>query len=163
MVSGMSSSGADAKAPGDMGEASRLEALGKLPVSRQDRDRVVGMLRTAASDGRLTDSELDLRLEAALAARTYAELAALTADLPPKIATPPAGPAAGTAAPQAPEPQAPGAQAPGAQAPGAQAAVPGGTAGSAGAAAGEPPAAGHPRRLRRWLTRCRSVGPGRGR
>jgi hypothetical protein len=153
MVSGMSSSGDDAKAPGDMGEASRLEALGKLPASRQERDRVVGMLRMAASDGRLTASELDTRLEAALAARTYAELAMLTADLPPKNATPTAGPATGTAAAQAREPQAPGPQAGG----------PGGTAGSAGAAAGEPPAAGHPRRLRRWLTRRWSLGPGRGR
>jgi predicted Na+-dependent transporter len=163
MVSGMSSSGDDAKAPGDMGEASRLEALGKLPASRQERDRVVGMLRMAASDGRLTASELDTRLEAALAARTYAELAMLTADLPPKNATPTAGPATGTAAAQAREPQAPGPQAPGHQAPGPQAGGPGGTAGSAGAAAGEPPAAGHPRRLRRWLTRRWSLGPGRGR
>jgi hypothetical protein len=36
----------------------------------------------AAGDGRITAEELDERLEAALTARTYSELAALTADLP---------------------------------------------------------------------------------
>ncbi len=36
----------------------------------------------AAGDGRLTPDELDERLEVALAARTWGELAALTADLP---------------------------------------------------------------------------------
>jgi hypothetical protein len=36
----------------------------------------------AAGDGRLTAEELDDRLEAALTARTYSELAVLTADLP---------------------------------------------------------------------------------
>jgi Domain of unknown function (DUF1707) len=148
MVSGMSSSGDDAKAPGDMGEASRLEALGKLPASREDRDRVVGMLRMAASDGRLTEAELDARLEAAVAARTYAELAVLTADLPPKNVTPP-GPQAPDPQPSAPQPASP------------PAGDPEGTAGSEGATAGEPPTAGHPRRLRRWLTRRRIVGSGR--
>lgn len=39
-------------------------------------------LRVAAGDGRLTPDELDERLEVALTAKTYAELAALTADLP---------------------------------------------------------------------------------
>ncbi len=142
MVSGMSSSGDDAKAPDDMGEPSRLEALGKLPASREDRDRVVGMLRMAASDGRLTEAELDTRLEAALAARTYAELAVLTADLPPKNVTPPTGQAREPAAPPAPEPQAPG--------PSAE-----------GETADEPPTAGHPRRLRRWLSRRGIAGSGR--
>ena len=40
------------------------------------------MLREAAGDGRITAEELDERLEAALTARTYRELAALTVDLP---------------------------------------------------------------------------------
>jgi hypothetical protein len=39
-------------------------------------------LRVAAGDGRLTPEELDERLEAALTAKTYGELSALTADLP---------------------------------------------------------------------------------
>ena len=56
---------------------------GELRASYQDRDRVAELLRTAAGDGRLTAEELDQRLEAALTARTYGELAALTRDLPP--------------------------------------------------------------------------------
>jgi hypothetical protein len=55
---------------------------GQLRASHQDRDRVVEILRVAAGDGRLTAEELDERLEAALTARTYAELAVLTTDLP---------------------------------------------------------------------------------
>jgi hypothetical protein len=47
-----------------------------------DRDRVVELLRVAAGDGRLTPEELDERLEAALTARTFSELAVLTTDLP---------------------------------------------------------------------------------
>jgi class 3 adenylate cyclase len=45
-----------------------------LLASHADRDRVVEVLRTAAGDGRLTAGELDERLEAALTARTLAEL-----------------------------------------------------------------------------------------
>lgn len=55
---------------------------GELRASHADRDGVVEQLRVAAGDGRLTPEELDQRLEAALTARTYSELAALTADLP---------------------------------------------------------------------------------
>ena len=51
-------------------------------ASHADRDSVVEQLRVAAGDGRLTAEELDERLEAALTAKTYAELAVLTADLP---------------------------------------------------------------------------------
>jgi hypothetical protein len=58
------------------------EARPELRASHADRDRVVEQLRIAAGDGRLTAEELDERLEAALTARTYRELAALTADLP---------------------------------------------------------------------------------
>jgi hypothetical protein len=58
----------------------------ELRASHQDRDRVVEILRVAAGDGRLSADELDERLEAALTARTYRELAALTADLPPSAA-----------------------------------------------------------------------------
>ena len=50
-----------------------------------DRDSVVELLRVAAGDGRLTPEELDERLEAALTARTYSELAVLTTDLPAVI------------------------------------------------------------------------------
>jgi hypothetical protein len=67
---------------------------GQLRASHQDRDRVVEILRVAAGDGRLTAEELDQRLEAALTARTYAELAVLTTDLPA------AGPAGAAAVPE---------------------------------------------------------------
>jgi len=54
----------------------------ELRASREDRDRAVELLRMAAGDGRLSADELDQRLEAALSARTYGELAVLTRDLP---------------------------------------------------------------------------------
>jgi hypothetical protein len=54
----------------------------RLRASHEDRDRVADLLRVAAGDGRLTSDELDERLERALSARTYGELAALTEDLP---------------------------------------------------------------------------------
>ena len=54
----------------------------ELRASHDDRDRVVEMLRVSAGDGRLTAEELDERLEVAMTARTYGELARLVADLP---------------------------------------------------------------------------------
>lgn len=63
---------------------------GELRASYADRDRVAEQLRIAAGDGRLDAEELDQRLEKALTARTYAELTALTRDLP--AATGMAGP-----------------------------------------------------------------------
>lgn len=47
-----------------------------------DRDRVAQVLRDAAGDGRLTLEELDERLDAVYAAKTYADLEPLTRDLP---------------------------------------------------------------------------------
>ena len=63
----------------------------QLRASHQDRDQVVEQLRVAGGDGRLDAEELDQRVEAALTARTYGELAALVADLPAGPVTPPAG------------------------------------------------------------------------
>jgi hypothetical protein len=60
----------------------QLASQAGLRASHVDRDRVVELLRVAAGDGRLTADELDERLETALTARTYGELAALTTDLP---------------------------------------------------------------------------------
>ena len=57
-------------------------ARSELRASHEDRDRVVEMLRVSAGDGRLTAEELDERLELAMTARTYGELAKLVADLP---------------------------------------------------------------------------------
>jgi hypothetical protein len=54
----------------------------ELRASHADRDQVVELLQVAAGDGRLSPEELDDRLERALTARTYTELAVLTADLP---------------------------------------------------------------------------------
>jgi hypothetical protein len=74
----------------------------ELRASHADRDQVVEVLRVAAGDGRLSAEELDDRLEGALTARTYAELAALTADLPatPGAAVVPPGAGAVSATPK---------------------------------------------------------------
>ncbi|HTT50867.1 MAG TPA: DUF1707 domain-containing protein [Streptosporangiaceae bacterium] len=64
------------------GDGGELVPPGELRASYADRDRVAEQLRIAAGDGRLTADELDQRLELALTARTYAELTALTRDLP---------------------------------------------------------------------------------
>jgi hypothetical protein len=57
------------------------EAWRGLRASDADRDQVVDLLRAAAGDGRLTADEFTERLEATLSARTYGDLAELTADL----------------------------------------------------------------------------------
>jgi hypothetical protein len=74
----------------------------QLRASHADRDQVVELLRVAAGDGRLSAEELDDRLERALTARTYAELAALTADLPatPGAVVVPPGAGAASATPK---------------------------------------------------------------
>jgi hypothetical protein len=83
---------ADGIVPAERGEEPAQP--GQLRASHQDRDHVVEILRVAAGDGRLTAEELDQRLEAALTARTFAELAVLTTDLPA------AGPAGAVAVPE---------------------------------------------------------------
>ena len=55
---------------------------GHLRASDADRDLVAERLRTAAAEGRIATDELDERMGATLAARTYAELEAVIADLP---------------------------------------------------------------------------------
>ncbi len=55
---------------------------GHLRASHADREQVIGTLKAAFVQGRLTKGELHLRAGQALASRTYAELAAITADLP---------------------------------------------------------------------------------
>jgi hypothetical protein len=54
---------------------------GGFRASHADRDRAIDLLKAAFVQGQLTKDELDERLGQTLAARTYAELAALTADL----------------------------------------------------------------------------------
>ena len=55
---------------------------GRFLASHADREQVVDRLKAAFVEGRLTMDELDARAGQAFAARTYADLAALTADLP---------------------------------------------------------------------------------
>jgi uncharacterized protein DUF1707 len=59
---------------------------GHLRASHADRDQVIGALQAAYVQGRLAKDEFGQRVSQALAARTYAELAALTADLPAGLA-----------------------------------------------------------------------------
>ena len=54
----------------------------RLRVSDADRHKVAEILRQAAGEGRLDLDELDERLESAYAAKTYADLVPITADLP---------------------------------------------------------------------------------
>jgi len=61
-------------------EARRAEL--DLRASDTDRERVADRLRTATGHGRITLDELEERLDAVYAAKTYGELAPITADLP---------------------------------------------------------------------------------
>jgi hypothetical protein len=51
-------------------------------VSDQERQQVAEVLRDAAEQGRISLDELNERLEATFAAKTYAELVPVTVDLP---------------------------------------------------------------------------------
>ena len=56
-----------------------------LRSSHADREQVIDVLKAAFVQGRLAKDELDLRLGRVLASRTYADLSALTADLPVRL------------------------------------------------------------------------------
>jgi DUF1707 SHOCT-like domain len=74
--------------PGD--EIAAAADRGHLRVSYTDREQAIDLLKAAFVQGRLTEGELDARVGQALAARTQAELATLSADLPAGlIADPP--------------------------------------------------------------------------
>jgi hypothetical protein len=62
----------------------------QLRASDADRERVAEVLRTSAAEGRLDLDELDERLRAVYAARTYADLEPILVDLP-KPSTAPVG------------------------------------------------------------------------
>jgi hypothetical protein len=71
--------------PADVGPANMAPAAFVNPswlAATADRERTVGVIRAGFAEGRLTEDELDERVARAYAARTYAELWALTADLP---------------------------------------------------------------------------------
>ena len=59
-----------------------LAGRGHLRASQADREQAITVLKAAYAQGRLTKDELEARAGQAFASRTYAELAALTADLP---------------------------------------------------------------------------------
>ena len=59
-----------------------------MRASDADREQVIEALKVAFMHGRMTKGELEPRVGRALAARTCAELAALTADIPPVPAAP---------------------------------------------------------------------------
>ena len=68
---------------------------GRLRASHADREQVIDTLKTAFAEGRLDKNGLDTLAGQAFTSRTYAELAALTADIP-------AGPAAAPPPPRKP-------------------------------------------------------------
>jgi DUF1707 SHOCT-like domain/Domain of unknown function (DUF4190) len=57
-------------------------AQGNLRASTADRERAIDVLKAAFAEGRLTREEFEERTGRVYRSRTYAELAALTADLP---------------------------------------------------------------------------------
>ena len=61
--------------------AQDLPPAANIRVGHRERDAVVAALQEAAGDGRLSMAELDDRLDAALQAKTYADLDVLVADL----------------------------------------------------------------------------------
>jgi hypothetical protein len=82
--------GAVMSGPGDQTPAVEGSAAGgrnhdDLRASHADRERVVGTLKAAFVEGRLTGDELDARVGQVYASRTYAELAAVTADIPTEL------------------------------------------------------------------------------
>jgi Domain of unknown function (DUF1707) len=84
--------------PGDETAAVASRNRGHFRASHADREAVIGTLKAAFVQGRLTEDELDARTGRVYASRTYAELAevtaAVTADIPvePAAARPPRNP-----------------------------------------------------------------------
>ncbi|MFC4051782.1 DUF1707 domain-containing protein [Actinomadura syzygii] len=78
-------------------EPSGASGTPEMRAGDADRERVAQVLRDAAGDGRLTLAELDERLDAVYAAKTYADLAPITRDLPSPgdAAPPPSAPVSG--------------------------------------------------------------------
>jgi hypothetical protein len=83
--------------------ASDTAGPGRLRASHADREQVIGVLKTAFVQGRLAKDEFDAQVGLTFASRTYADLAAVTADLPAWLfgAQPPRKPARAKAQPPA--------------------------------------------------------------
>ena len=79
--------------PGDEIVVAHGQGRGQFRASHGDREQVIELLKVAFVQDRLTKDELDMRVGRALAARTGAELAALTADIPAAPAPARPGPA----------------------------------------------------------------------
>jgi len=71
--------------PGDE-QVAAAARRGRLRASPDEREQVVDTLKVAFVQDRLTKDEFDARISHALAARTYAELTTVTADIPPGLA-----------------------------------------------------------------------------
>ena len=65
----------------------------QIRVSDADREWVTARLRDHYAEGRLSESELDERVSAALSAKTFGDLRPLMADLPGPAPVPPQQPA----------------------------------------------------------------------
>ena len=75
--------------PGDETAAVESRSRGDLRASHADREQVIGTLKTAFVEGRLTEDERDARAAQVSASRCHADLASLVADLPAGLATRP--------------------------------------------------------------------------
>lgn len=87
--------------PGDQAGAGPA-GRGRLRASHADRDQVIGVLKAGFVQGVLTKDEFDARVAQTFTSRTYAELAAVTADIIPARligAQPPRKPARARAQP----------------------------------------------------------------
>ena len=71
--------------PGDE-MAAGMAGRGRLRASHADREQVIGTLKTAFVQGRLTQDEFDARVGQVYTSRTYAELAEVTTDIPTGLA-----------------------------------------------------------------------------
>lgn len=69
-------------------EGAHAGGRGNLRASDVDRELTIDVLKAAFMQGRLTKDELAERVGRALAARTYADLGSLSADIPRDLATP---------------------------------------------------------------------------
>jgi Domain of unknown function (DUF1707) len=70
--------------PGD--EKAAVAGRGHRRVSHADREQIIGTLKAAFVQGRLTKDEFDARIDQTLTARRSAELVAITADIPAELA-----------------------------------------------------------------------------
>ena len=76
--------------PGDEMAAAEGQGRGEFRASHADREQVIGTLKAAYVEGRLTEDELAARVGQVYASRTYAELAKVTAEVTADIPADPA-------------------------------------------------------------------------